>query len=182
VLELGALALASGGLHLDGLADAADGLFPMLPRERRLEVMRSPTIGAFGAATLVLVLLLEYAALAGLSDPIRVVALIVAPVSARAAMVALLVLMPNARPDGLGAVFKHDLGPLDLVVPVVFIAAVAAWLGAPSVPLVGAGLAAALVVGAWASAKLGGCTGDVYGAAGELATASVFVVAGLLRG
>jgi adenosylcobinamide-GDP ribazoletransferase len=181
VLELGALALASGGLHLDGLADAADGLFPILPRERRLEVMRTPAIGAFGAATLVFILLLEYAALADLSGSIRTLALVLAPTTARASMVALLVLLPNARPDGLGGTFKRGLGPLDLVVAAAVLAATAAWLGAPAGALVVAGILAASAVGAWAVRTLGGCTGDIYGAAGELAFATVLVVAGLLR-
>jgi adenosylcobinamide-GDP ribazoletransferase len=181
VVELGALALASGGLHLDGLADTADGLFPVLPRERRLEVMRSPTIGAFGAATLVLVLLLEYAALAGLAGSMRTIALVVAPTTARASMVALLVLLPNARPRGLGGVFKQGLGPLDLVVPAALTAISAVWLGVPSLVLVVAGLIPAFAVGGWALRALGGCTGDIYGGAGELACASVLIIAGLLH-
>ena len=63
------IALASdvvltGYLHLDGLADAADGLLPPMERDRRLEVMRDPAVGAFGAVTLVVVLVLRFGAFA----------------------------------------------------------------------------------------------------------------------
>ena len=64
VLVLGCFALGSRALHLDGLADTADGLTASYDRERALEVMRRGNSGPAGAATLVLVLLLQAAALA----------------------------------------------------------------------------------------------------------------------
>ena len=71
----GGLAVAAdlaltGMLHLDGLADSADGLLPPLPRDRRLAVMRSPDVGAFGVAAVVSAIGLRWAALAAL-DPAR---------------------------------------------------------------------------------------------------------------
>ena len=52
----------TGGLHLDGLADAADGLVPPMERIRRLQVLSDPAVGAFGGVALVTVLLLRFAA------------------------------------------------------------------------------------------------------------------------
>ena len=66
VLALAALALLTRGLHLDGLADTADGLGPLRGRERALQVMRQSDVGPFGVVTLVLTLLLQVACLAAL--------------------------------------------------------------------------------------------------------------------
>src|SRR4051812_9466221 len=66
VLGVAVLALLTRGLHLDGLADTADGLGPLRGRERALEVMRQSDIGPFGVVTLVLTLLLQVACLATL--------------------------------------------------------------------------------------------------------------------
>src|ERR1041384_5066112 len=57
----------SGGLHLDGLADCCDGLFASVTPERRLEIMKDPHVGAFGAIGLILILFLKAAALASLT-------------------------------------------------------------------------------------------------------------------
>ena len=61
-------------LHVDGLADSADGLLPHMPRERRLEVMSDPTVGAYGVAVTVCVLLLRFAALASMPPSILLIA------------------------------------------------------------------------------------------------------------
>ena len=66
MLALAALALLTRGLHLDGLADTADGLGPLRGRERALQVMHQSDVGPFGVATLVLTLLLQIACLAAL--------------------------------------------------------------------------------------------------------------------
>ena len=88
----------TGYLHLDGLADSADGLLPPLARSRRLEVMRDPAVGAFGAVTVMAVLLLRFGALA--SRP--AVPLVVAGLwcGSRTAMVAIARTLAYARPDG----------------------------------------------------------------------------------
>src|SRR5487761_1543922 len=72
------LALVTGGLHLDGLADTADGLFGGRDRERRLEIMRDPRVGSFGAIALVLVLLMDVATLASITPARALLSLVVA--------------------------------------------------------------------------------------------------------
>jgi len=86
VLDIAAFAVLSGGLHLDGLADTADGLFAPGDRAARLAVMRDSRAGAFAAAAVTLVLLLETVALSAIAVPLRSFALVAAGALSRWAM------------------------------------------------------------------------------------------------
>lgn len=156
----------TGGLHLDGLADCCDGLLAATSRERRLEIMRDPRTGAFAVIGLVLVLLLKVSALA--ATPTATPALLLAPTWARWLLL-WVARQPLARPSGLGAEFAAGLsrrsqvwgGILPLVLLLIF----------PTVSTVAAMLAAGGIT--WliirsAHSRLGGVTGDVYGAVVEL--------------
>lgn len=90
----------SGGLHLDGLADTADGFFSARPRAQILEIMRDSRIGAMGVLALVLVLLLKVSALAGLDRGEAFKAALLMPVAGRCAIPVLMALLPYARPEG----------------------------------------------------------------------------------
>jgi adenosylcobinamide-GDP ribazoletransferase len=171
-LELVGLVLLSGGLHLDGLADTADGLLPVLPRERRLEVMRAPTIGAFGAIAVALTLLVEFAALAEISVG-RAQALIVVATVSRWCMSLMLFTFPSATPGGLGSAFRKHVTSRDLVVATA-LALLISWLVSGPLSLVFLTITAAvgMLVGWWAVRQIDGCSGDVYGAAGELCCAA----------
>ena len=88
-------AALTGMLHFDGLADSADGLLPPLDRARRLEVMATPDIGAFGGVVVTLVVVARVAALAALApDPLLVAGLWAA---SRASMALALASLPYAR-------------------------------------------------------------------------------------
>jgi len=80
-----AWAIATGGLHLDGLADTADGLMAAGDRRRRLEAMADPRVGAFGALAVAGLLLLKWSALSPLPGRLRMGALALAPALSRAA-------------------------------------------------------------------------------------------------
>ena len=109
VLAVAADALLTGLLHLDGLADTADGLLPPLERARRLAVMSTPDVGAFAVAVVALALLLRVAALASLApDPLLVAGLWAA---ARAAMALTLATVPYARASGLATAFVPGNAP-----------------------------------------------------------------------
>jgi len=99
----------TGYLHLDGLADAADGLLPPMPRERRLEVMADPAVGAFGAVTLLGVVVLRFAALASsVALPLVVGALWC---GSRTAMAIVARTVHYARPGGLASAFVDPPTP-----------------------------------------------------------------------
>ena len=179
VLVVALLAAVTGGLHLDGLADVADGLGGGHgDRERSLAIMRDSRIGAFGAAALVLALLLKVAAvLALLAHGPAAWALLSAPMLARLLAVPLVVFFPYARPEGLGRPFHDGGGVRELVVALALTALVLPWFGVRVLLPSAAAVATAAAVAFWVRRRLGGLTGDVYGAAVELAEVAFLVAA-----
>src|ERR1035438_3318161 len=115
-LAVATLALLSRGLHLDGLADLADGLGSGNPAPAALGIMRRSDIGPLGTATLVLTLLIQVAALShaeSAGDGRGSAALIAAVVTGRLALTwACRQGVPAARPDGLGALVAGTVSPV----------------------------------------------------------------------
>jgi adenosylcobinamide-GDP ribazoletransferase len=179
VAAVAALALLTGGLHLDGLADAADGLLSGRDRSHRLEIMRDPRVGSFGAAALGLLLAGKIACLASLAPRRALVALATAGTLSRWAMLGLVVALPSVRPGGLGRSATGPGGGRDLLQGSA-VAALTLLLDRRRAPAAAAAAAlTAAAVGALARRRLGGATGDVYGAAAELcelAALAAFVV------
>jgi adenosylcobinamide-GDP ribazoletransferase len=176
-------ALVTGAIHLDALADTADGLGAPT-RERALEVMREPTIGSFGATALALDLLVKTAALGALLDgPDPVLAATAALALGRATPLALSWALPYARTGGgTGASLAGDarapwLGAGLLLGVGIAVAA----LGLRGLWLAAGAAAAVLVVGVVGRRRFGGVTGDVLGAAVELGTTLALVAAAATR-
>ncbi|HEX5862282.1 MAG TPA: adenosylcobinamide-GDP ribazoletransferase [Nocardioides sp.] len=180
-LALGALALGSGGLHLDGLADTADGLAAPGDRERRLQVMRAGDVGPVGAVTLVLVLLVQASALAEVVATrggvgAAVTAGLAVLISRTALTLACLEGIAAARGDGLGVAVAGSV-PRPAGLSVLVGVGAVAWLvdGVPGLAAVALTAVAAGVVLWRAWRRLGGVTGDVLGACVELALAAGLV-------
>jgi adenosylcobinamide-GDP ribazoletransferase len=168
----------TGALHADGLADSADGLFAGATPARRLEVMRDPAIGAFGATALVAVFGTKAAALGAVAGGDKVEALILAPCLARWACVAAIAAFPYARPEGLGRAFHASALPLAApAAGVSCLAAAGAGLGVEGAGAWLLAAAAGLGLGAFVGARLGGLTGDCYGAAIEVTETALLVLA-----
>jgi adenosylcobinamide-GDP ribazoletransferase len=168
-------AFLTGGLHLDGWADCCDALPATVTRERRLEILKDPRLGSFGGVGLVLLLMLKFAAIASL--PRGSAALILAPTLGRWAIVNVAAMFPLARPDGMAAHFRAGLSRRELTwvsLTVALVCGVVGWGGL--VAFVAAAIAA-VAFGRWASLRLGGVTGDVYGATCELVECVALVVA-----
>jgi len=193
-LAVGSLALLTRGLHLDGLADLADGLASGKPAPAALDIMRRSDIGPLGTVTLVLTLLIQVAALSQAESAGHgrgPAALIAAVVTGRLALTwACRRGVPAARTDGLGALVAGSVRPaIPAAVTVAALAAAAATVvisaaagGAIgwTLPLaVAAGLAAAFAVQRHAVRRLGGITGDVLGALAEIAATVTLVVAAM---
>lgn len=132
VVPLATLALLTGALHLDGLADTADGLGSRKPAEEALRIMRQSDIGPMGVVTLLCVLLLEVAALAsltGASAALAASALTVAATVGRAAVTVATVSPSSARARGFGALFTGVTTTSTAVLTVAAVLAVAGVLG-----------------------------------------------------
>ena len=169
--------LLSGGLHLDGLADSADAwLGGFGDRERTLTIMKDPRSGPIAVVTLVLVLLLKFAALLALIEQPHSVVLIIVPLIARSAMLGLFLTTPYVRPGGLGQALADHL-PRLAGMQVLAASALACVLVAGLSGVLAVVLAA--LVFAWLRhamlRRLGGTTGDTAGALLELLEMTVIV-------
>jgi adenosylcobinamide-GDP ribazoletransferase len=164
----------TGGLHLDGLADTADGALGGSSPEKRLEIMKDSRIGTFGVLAVVSVVLLKLGFLVEIPSPRLPGALLLAATVSRVCQVMLIIVFPSARPDGLGAFFKEHLKPADLV-GAVLLGIVLAWLagGVRAVVVAVGAVALALLLGWWFARRLGGLSGDVYGGTSEILEAGI---------
>jgi adenosylcobinamide-GDP ribazoletransferase len=181
-------AVLTRGLHLDGLADTADGLGSGKPAEDALRIMKQSDIGPFGVITLVLVLFAQVAALTeayGESWVLGTVAAVVAATTARLALtLAARAGVPAARPEGLGAAVAGAVPVRGAVLVAAVVGGTAAGAGALLGPYDLARTVLAVVVGIAAAESLlrhctrrfGGVTGDVFGGLAETAATAALVV------
>ncbi|MDZ5432038.1 adenosylcobinamide-GDP ribazoletransferase [Pseudomonas fluorescens] len=169
--------LLSGALHLDGLADSADAwLGGYGDRERTLTIMKDPRSGPIAVVTLVLVLLLKFAALLALIEQQYAVALIIVPLLGRSALLGLFLTTPYVRPGGLGQALADHLprlaGKQVLALSALVCVLVAGIHGVFAVVL-------GVVLFVWLRQvmlrRLGGTTGDTAGALLELLEVTVLV-------
>jgi len=175
------LAALTGGLHLDGVADVFDALGGGRgDRGRMLEIMRDSRIGAHGAAALVLLLLAKALALAEVVQRRDFSILLAFPAIGRWAVTPSIVLYPYARSEGLGRAFNGEAGRRELAIATGLVGVALAALGVRLFIPAAAALAVATVVSLWLRHRMGGLTGDVYGAIVELAEVTALVVAGAL--
>jgi adenosylcobinamide-GDP ribazoletransferase len=181
VLAIAALAALTGGLHLDGLADLADGLGSRRPAAAALDIMKRSDIGPLGVVALVLVLLVQVAALDQAQALGRgEIAIAAAAVTARLAITAACRPgVPAARPGGLGALVAGSVRPAALAGLSGAAVGGAATFGMVFAVAVIAGLASGLALTAFAVRALGGITGDVLGAVAEVAAAACLLVTAL---
>lgn len=179
MLALAATVLFTGAIHEDGLADTADGFGGGDTRERKLEIMRDSRIGTYGAIALVLSIMLRWSVLQAIAEPSAVAAaLVIAHISARAALPTFMRLVPLARADGLSSGAGQ---------PASQSAAIAAGLGilclvigfGPGKAIMGLILLSvcALIWAMIATRQIGGQTGDTLGALEQISESLVLLMA-----
>lgn len=188
-VTLVAITLATRGMHLDGLADTADGLSASYDRATALDVMRRGNIGPSGVAAVVLVLLVEAAALASLLTSWRGVVLVCLSLVASRQLLAWACStgVPSARDEGLGATVAstvaHPVVGLGFVVLLAVSALASHWSGSTwwlgPAAVCAAALAGVAVIRR-TTRRFGGITGDVLGAVIEVSFAAALTASALL--
>ncbi len=168
--------LISGALHLDGLSDTCDGLRGSTP-ERRLEIMKDSHTGAFGVVGVCLLLLLKFAALVSLPGSWNWETLMLAPVLGSWAMVLAVAAFPYARREGVGQAFKNSDNKFNLIVStIIALVAVVVFAGWRGIIIMSVVCLITLAAGFFFKSRLGGLTGDTYGAIKEFNEAGVLLI------
>ncbi len=168
VLALLAAVLVTGGFHEDGLADASDGMGAHVSRERRLEIFKDSRVGTYGALAAVFMVLFPYAVLAPLDGSEFVRAALAGHVLGRWSTLPQSLLLPPAAGQGSGGLVRAS-APVVLggTVFAVGVALLAGGLVAGAIAV-----ASALVLtglgGTYFRARLGGVTGDTFGAVNKV--------------
>ncbi len=175
--------LLSGALHEDGVADAADGLGAEGSAERRLAILHDPRAGNYAVLALILSVVIRLAALAAIASPSAAAkALTIAGIAGRTAMIGLPLLLLPARTSGLGAALGAPGKGVALAAFALGLGLLAALLSPALLFRVGLASGLGLAVVAFAAKRrLGGYTGDIYGAveqAAECLTLTVLAAAG----
>ena len=194
---LAVMVLATRALHLDGLMDVCDGLFGGYTKERRLEIMKDPHVGAFGVVAGSMLILLKFAALLSLlhpqfitgawtsdvavlralafsSQPGKVLALLLFPTLSRWAMVVCLGAFPYARQQGLGSPFHQGNAKLAALTAALTALAASLILGGFGGLGLLAGVTLLALAAGWIMTRaFGGLTGDSYGAVNEVSEVAV---------
>jgi len=171
----------SGALHLDGFMDTMDGIFSGRSRERILEIMRDSRVGAHSAISLACLFLLKLTVLTDLSTEQITYALLLAPLLGRLTQVINVSFFPYARETGLAQGFNQYMDKKDLYFALgsAFLVCIflASWQG-----LIYFALACltSWVLATYIAGKIGGLTGDVYGAISEITEMVIFFTAYLL--
>ncbi len=166
-LLVAALAILTGGHHIDGLIDSCDGIFGGRNREERLAIMSDTKVGTFGITGAMLLLLTKYVTIC--SAPV-LPALLLMPVLGRWAMTYVIFFFPYARVSGLGLSFKQGITWQKLAVASLLALALSVlllnWKG---ILLLGVLCAVIFGIGRFIQYRIGGLTGDSYGAVNEIA-------------
>jgi adenosylcobinamide-GDP ribazoletransferase len=177
-LAVAASMLLTGALHEDGLADIADAFGGGWERADVIRILKDSRQGTFGVLALVISTVVKIALIATFAGVIAVVALTAAHASSRALAIGLLGVVGPAHAEGLGASYARSLPRNRIVVTVVVGVALAGLLIGPwAAPALAVAVLPIGIVGRLATTKIGGVTGDVLGAAQQLAELAVLAVA-----
>jgi adenosylcobinamide-GDP ribazoletransferase len=170
VITVIAMTGVSGGLHMDGLADTADGFFSSRPREIILEIMRDSRTGVMGVIAVVFVILLKVSLLMSLSLPFRFGIITLMPLAGRCSLVMMMTALSYVRSEGgLATAFSKGKTWLSVVFSGVFLV-VAGWIAAHWIGIAAciSSIFVAALFSVYCFRKIGGYTGDTLGAICEI--------------
>lgn len=190
VLSVAVSTLITGAFHLDGIADVADAFGGGWTREQRMAILKDSRLGTYGTATVVIVVLIEVAALATIVERPALEAVVAVAAAHSVSRAAAVVTMRVARPatvDGLAAAYVAEAGPASLALASAVAGAILVGLAmvvgggsaAVGVTVAAIVLAVAMTTTAMiilANRKIGGITGDVLGSVQQLGALATLVV------
>ena len=166
----------TGGLMLDGFMDTADGVFSGRDRERQLEIMKDSRVGSFGAIALGSLLLINWSALRDIPLEVIPIVLLLMPLIGRLAMVMVITAFPYARKEGMGKIFAARANKWTLMFAGVIVILAVIPFGVTAILALAIGLFTAWSLADWLTDKLGGLTGDTYGAIETITEIAVLLV------
>jgi adenosylcobinamide-GDP ribazoletransferase len=174
-----ALVILTGAHHLDGFIDTCDGVIAGKSKKERLAIMSDSKVGAFGIVGAILLLLLKYVSLS--SSPI-LPALLLMPTLSRWAMVSIIFTFPYTKRSGMGLAFKRGANwqrlTIATIIALIVAVALLQWWG---LVLMAALWLIAFGIASYFRSRLGGLTGDNYGAINELSEVLVLLLLILIR-
>ena len=175
VLLTAVLLSFSGAMHLDGLADCADGFFSARKREQILEIMRDSRVGVMGVVALIMILLIKISVLGQMHVQLAVQTALLMPLAGRTALVLMMYLLPYVRKEGgMGTMFYSARTALALLVSLLFfVPPFLLVFGASGMVMVMVIFVVTFIFSRFCQRKVGGATGDTLGAACEISEATV---------
>jgi adenosylcobinamide-GDP ribazoletransferase len=177
LLDITLLAILSGGLHLDGLGDTADGLFSHKSPERALAIMRDSRIGAMGLLAILFVLAIKWVSLQGVAEH-RALYLLIIPAYSRGAMMFGIKFLNYGRPEGgVGTDFFSRKPSMVALTSILLPILISLWLGYPAIWLNGLFILVTALILLYFNRRLGCITGDMLGAMAEVEEACLLLVA-----
>jgi len=184
VLIVAFLIAVSGGFHMDGLADTADGFLSARPKNEILRIMKDSRTGPMGVIAVCTVILLKTALMGSMHPDLRLQALVLMPLAGRTALVFMITVLPYARPEGgLATALLRRRSRIDMLWAAAFLF-LAGWTaaGVKGLAVAACALAAAALFAFYSRRKIGGFTGDTLGAACELTETVPALVMIILQG
>lgn len=155
----------TGGMHIDGISDMADGFFSMRDKEKTLEIMKDSHVGAFGVITIVFLLLIKFEMLKEfIIIEKNVWLLILPPTIARIAAGLVLSFYETTKKSGLGYTFHSSDPRIFWAIGFVVTLIISSILNIKSLIFIGIAILASNLMALWAKKKIGGLNGDIYGA------------------
>lgn len=163
------LVVFTGGLHLDGLADTADGLLSRKGKEEILKIMRDSHIGTMGALSLICIILLKIAFLSSAATPLKIVSLLLMCILSRWSLVWVIFLFPYARDEGKAKLFIQGVNfRIFILATMIALACVIVALKFQGLFIFAITALSAYIIGKFINNRIGGITGDTLGAINEL--------------
>lgn len=172
----------SSGLHIDGLADTADGLLSWKSKDKALEIMKDSRIGAMGAFSIASVLLLKLAALSSIYRIFLWKAVVLAALVGRCSIIFQICFLPYVRENGIGAGFtKHRSHVLGIYAIAVVCLICVLLYGLPGLAIVILWLFAEVSFESFLKSRIGGATGDTFGASCEIGETVALIAAAFIQ-